>query len=57
MEMNCEEVRKHLKDYADRRLEAPLMGQVEQHVFECYDCLLCYVGEIHWEPDVRKIPA
>jgi hypothetical protein len=57
MELNCEEVRKNLKDYAEHRLEPPLMGRVEQHVFDCYDCLLLYVAEIKWEPDARKIPA
>ena len=57
MKMTCEEVQKNLKDYAEKRLSAPMMCQIEQHVFDCYDCLLCYVGEVQWEPDARKIPA
>jgi hypothetical protein len=57
MELTCEEARKYLKDCAEHRLEPPLLGRVEQHIFDCYDCLLCYVAETQWEPDAHKIPA
>jgi hypothetical protein len=57
MEIKCEDVRKNIKDYTEHRLEPRLMGQIEQHIFDCSDCLLYYVAETQWEPEVRKIPA
>lgn len=57
MEMTCEDVQKNLEDYSEKRLAPPMMCQIEKHVFDCYDCLLCYVGKIQWEPEERKIPA
>lgn len=57
MEIKCEDIRKHIKDYSEHRLATPLMGQVERHIFDCYDCLLLFAAETQWEPEVREIPA
>ena len=39
MEIRCEEVRKKLADYRERRLLHPEKGMIERHLFYCPDCI------------------
>lgn len=38
-EIHCEEVRRKLADYRERKLKHPEKGMIERHLFYCPDCI------------------
>jgi len=38
-EIRCEEVRKRLADFRERRVKYPEKGQIERHLYYCPDCI------------------
>jgi hypothetical protein len=57
MEVSCEKVRENLKDYSEHRLEPPLKGQIERHIFACSDCILQYVLESSRDKEEQAVAA